>query len=168
MTIQTDILKPETPAYLELFSIDFAGIPGLSGLIYYFTPSSASPITWNGNSYLPWAIQIEGIGMASEGSPIRPTLNIGNLDANKLIGTIVFGYSDIIGAKVTYVRTFETYIGTSISLAPIKLLIGRKLSHNSKTISFELRSPLDKERGFLPHRQALKKDFPGLGLVKSR
>jgi hypothetical protein len=34
------------------------------------------------------------------------------------------------------------------------------------SLSFELRSPLDSDRGMLPKRQMLKRDFPGLGINK--
>lgn len=106
--------------------------------------------------------------MAGDGAPNRPTLTIGNLDANKLIGTLAFAYGDIIGATVTYIETFSTYISTSISLPPVTSVIGRKIVQTASTIQFELRSPLDKERAYLPNRQILKRDFPGLGVTKAR
>lgn len=169
MSIEQDIQKPVAPAYIELFILDLTTIPGLS-TIHYLTPSAGNTNTviWGGNTYLPWPIEIIGIESNSDGAPARPTLNIGNLDANKLIGSLAFQYSDIIGAKVRYIRTFESYLGGSgaISMPPLKYVIGKKKAHNQRAISFELRSPLDKERMYLPNRQMLKRDFPGLGINK--
>lgn len=170
MSIEADINAPATPAYVELFILDLSTIPGLGASIYYLTPSAgnSNPVIWGGNTYLAWPVEIIGVEASSSGAPARPTLNIGNLDANKLIGSLVFAYSDIIGAQVTYVRTFEPYLGGagSVSMPPLKYVIGKKKAHDQSVISFELRSPMDKERSYLPNRQMLKRDFPGLGINK--
>jgi lambda family phage minor tail protein L len=162
MTINQDITAPSVSPYIELFKLDLSTIPGLAN-IYYLTPSSSTQVVWSGQTYLPWAIKIDGIESNGEGSPARPSLSIGNLDINKLIGTLVFANSDIIGAELTYIRTLDSYLNTSISLPPITYTISRKTSHNSQVIQFELRSFNDKERAYLPDRQMLKRDFPGLG-----
>lgn len=170
MSIDQDVQSPVAPPYVELFAIDLTTIPGLGASIYYLTPSAwqSSGVVWGGDTYLPWPMELTGVEASSDGAPARPHLNIGNLDANKLIGSLAFVYGDIIGARVTYVRTFEPYLGGSgvISMPPLKYLIGRKLAHDETAVSFELRSPLDKERAFLPNRQMLKRDFPGLGINK--
>ena len=170
MTVQQDVKKSVAPAFIELFVLDLTNIPGLATTIYRLTPSAGdtNPIIWGGNTYYPWPVQIQGIEQNSDGAPARPTLTIGNLDASKIIGATVFAYSDIIGAKVTYIRTFSTYIGGagSASLSPLKYTIGKKKGHDERFLSFELRSPLDKERAYLPPRQMLKRDFPGLGTNK--
>jgi len=170
MSIETDIQSSSPPPYVELFILDLTTIPGLGTSIYYLTPSAgiSDTVVWGGHNFLPWAIEITGVEANSDGAPARPTLNVGNLDANKLIGSLVFTFSDIIGAKVQYIRTFEPYLGGdgTFCLPPLKYVIGKKKAHNSKAISFELRSPLDKERLYLPNRQMLKRDFPGLGINK--
>jgi lambda family phage minor tail protein L len=169
-TIQQAIQSPAAFAYVELFILDLSEIPGLGALTYYLTPSAGdtNTVVWGGDTFQPWPLEIVGVEASADGAPARPTLNIGNLDANKLIGTLVFQYSDIIGAKVTYIRTFEPYLGGigSISMPPLKYVIGKKNAHDDRVISFELRSPLDKERSYLPNRQMLKRDFPGLGINK--
>lgn len=170
MSIDQDANSQVAPDYVELFILDLTTIPGLGTSILYLTPSAGNTNTviWGGNTFLPWPIEIDGIEHNSDGAPARPTLNVGNLDANKLIGTLVFGYSDIIGAKVDYIRTFEPYLGGAgeISMPRLKYLIGKKLAHDESVISFQLRSPLDKERAYYPNRQMLKRDFPGLGINK--
>jgi hypothetical protein len=134
-----------------------------------FTPNVAgngTPIQFGGNSYTPYPIEIIGYSTTSDEAPARPTLNISNI--NKVCGMLSFALQDIIGAKVTYYRTFENYLNqsTKVSAAPLKFTIARKTAHNPAVLSFELRSPLDADRGMLPKRQMLKRDFPGLGINK--
>lgn len=168
MTIAQDAQAQVAPDYIELFILDLTAIPGLGASIYYLTPSSGTSVIWNSQTFIPWALNIEGIDISADGAPSRPKLNIGNLDANKLIGSLAFQYSDIIGASVTYIRTFSTYLGGagSISMSPLKYTISKKLGHTRQSISFELRTPIDRERAYLPNRQMLKSDFPGLGVNK--
>ena len=175
MTIQQDVLKSEIPVLIELFKVDLSKTnePGLAGSILYLTPmtnaadiSAPQPVSFGGNSYSPFPLQITGIESSSEGAPARPTLAVSNI--SKYFGGLVFAYNDIIGAEVTYIRTFSTYLNTSseISMPPMRYQIAKKVSHNKAAISFELRSFNDKERAFMPKRQMLKKDFPGLGINK--
>lgn len=167
-----DIVQQSTlPAFIELFEIDLTPISGQTS-VYRFTPmfNTANPgdghVTWNSYNYMPFPISISNIGFSIDDAPARPTLNVANI--NKLFGMLSFTIQDVIGAKVTYIRTFAEYIGGngSLSAPPLKFFIARKTSHNLMNISFELRSPVDKERAFFPKRQMLKTEFPGLGTNK--
>lgn len=175
MTISQDVLKSEIPALVELFKIDLSKTneTGLAGSILYLTPmtdssniTSPQSVIFGGNTYSPFPLQLTGIESSSEGAPARPTLAVSNI--SKYIGGLVFAYNDIIGAEVIYIRTLATYLGSSgaISLPPMRFQIAKKLSHNKAAISFELRQFNDKERAYMPKRQMLKKDFPGLGVNK--
>lgn len=168
-TIPATVLASTLPAYVELFEIDCSAIPGI-GVIYYATPnvnSNNTKVIFGNNTYEPYPIQITGFEQTSDEAPPRPTLSIANI--NLLFGMLAFTFQDIIGAKVIYYRTFAQYLGGAgkISAPPLKFYIGKKLSHTIQGISWELRSPLDKERSYLPKRQMLKKDFPGLGINKA-
>lgn len=170
MTISQDTEKSSVPAYVELFDFDFSStnIPELSESIFRCTPNnSESSIVFGGDTYTPFPIQITGINQSSEGAPARPKIVISNV--TKYIGGLVFSYNDIIGTTVTFIRTFEPYLGSSsrISLPPLRYYISKKTQHDKTLISFELRDFRDKERAFMPKRQMLKKDFPGLGINKN-
>jgi lambda family phage minor tail protein L len=171
MTIQQDVLKNEVPGYIELLEVDCSILPGNPGT-YYFTTSQGG-VTFGGTFYTFFPFLFGGFNISSEGAPARPTVEIANLtgltgEAIKLIGSLAFTNDDLIGVKVTYIRTFVNYLnlGSRISAPPLSYIIGRKLEHNRYKIKFELRSPIDKERAFLPKRQMLKRDFPGLGINK--
>lgn len=167
---KTDVLKSELPAYIELFEFDFstAGIPGLSG---YFR---CTPIK-HGDAYVLFGedqficnfpIEITGIEQTSGTAPARPQITITNVD--KYFGSLAFTYRDLAKTTVIYYRTFATYLNLPSRFAaqPLKFEIAKKLFHNKKTISFELRDPTDKERSYMPGRQMLRADFPGLGTNK--
>lgn len=160
--------------FIELFELNLSVIPAISPEFVksYWTPSGVhmegnvpTQITFKGNSYTPYPIQLTGISQVVEGAYPRPQLVIANLD--KLIGSYTFLFSDIIGAEVTYIRTFAKFLSVGLSSPPLTYYIARKVSHEIGSLTFELRTALDKERAFLPSRQMLKKDFPGLGVNKS-
>lgn len=169
-TLEQLVLKPELPALVELFEVNCTNIPQIN-TIYYLTSTAVKKgeagIFFGLQEYSPFPILIEGIESSSEGAPARPTISLANI--NKLFGALSFLYEDLIGCTVTYTRTFEIYLNSAskISAPPLKYVIAKKLLHTSSVIQWELRSPLDKERSFLPGRQMLKRDFPGLGINKN-
>lgn len=171
MTIAQDVLKASAPALVELFEIDFSttNIPALAGSIMRLTPmtEAGANVQFGGDTFTAFPIQISGISQSSEGAPPRPNLSVSNI--GKTLGAMAFQYEDIIGSTVTYTRTFSTYLntGSRISLPPLRYYISKKTVHNKTILSFELRDFRDKERAFLPKRQMLKKDFPGLGINKN-
>jgi len=177
MSIEQDILKSAAPAYVELFEIDCSMLGGGELSTYYLTnsPSICSfglDEFGNPRTYYPFPVAISGVETNSEGAPPRPKLELANLrglsgEALKLFGTLAFTYDDLVGIPVSFIRTFDTYLNlTSRIGVPLKYYIGKKLTHNRLGMSFELRSPLDKERAFLPKRQMLRRDFPGLSINK--
>lgn len=176
MSFEQDVLKSAAPAYVELFEVDCSMLGG--ELTTYYLTNSPSICTYGidelgqPRTYFPFPVMISGVEMSSEGAPPRPKLEIANLrdltgEAVKLFGTLAFLYDDLVGIPVTYIRTFDTYLNLTSRIGiPLKYYIGKKLSHNRLGLSFELRSPLDKERAFLPKRQMLRRDFPGLSINK--
>ncbi len=175
--VESVLAQTELPAYIELFKIDCSSI-GIVGNIFYLTPNLAadgvSKVIFGGQAYDPYPIQLTGFSQSSDGAFPRPRLDVSNIYGDSITGSNLFNiivsiYEDLIGSEVTYIRTFATYLNltSSISAPPLKFYIAKKLNHNSTGISFELRSALDKERAFLPARQMLKRDFPGLGINKA-
>lgn len=165
------VLQSTVSPYVELFEIDCTNITGM-GIIYYLTAES-TPLVFGGRTYTPFPLEISGISSSADGAPARPTIEISNVRdvtgaLTRFIGSLAFIHEDLIGAKVTYIRTFSDYLNLSsrISAPPLKYFIAKKLAHNKTTLKFELRNPIDKERAFLPKRQMLKRDFPGLGVNK--
>lgn len=165
MNIEQEARQPNPSAYIELFELTLKH----SGEVYRYTPMKSNEIIrWNYNDYYPFPIHIEGISFSSTEAPARPTLSIANVLPGRLFATLAFLHGDLVGSSVIFRRLFANYLGnsSSVSLTPLRFTIRRKLQSNNKIITFELGSPLDRERGFLPTRQMLKRDFPALGIVK--
>jgi lambda family phage minor tail protein L len=167
MSLEQEVNSSETSPYIELFIIDCTII---NKPMYYFTTGAAS-VTFDGQVYTGMGIRLTGVGTNSSAAPARPTLEVQNLVGLdgaflKLFGTLCFENEDMVGVEITYVRTFQNFLASGFSAPPLKYTIGKKLSHNRTAIKFELRSPLDRDRSFLPKRRMLKKDFPGLGINK--
>lgn len=166
-TIEQLVQKPVLPAKVELFEVDCTNIPALN-TVYYLTPmtDNGAKVSFGNQDYDPFPVSIEGLEESSEGAPARPTVTVANV--NKLFGSISFLYEDLIGCKVTYIETFSIYLNSAsrISAPPKKFTIAVKPYHDLEFLTFELRDPTDKERSFLPGRQMLKRDFPGLGINK--
>jgi len=169
MTIAQDLQKAELPAKIDLFEIDATAI---TGSIYRYTPmtNGLGEVVFNGNTYSPYPIAITGIDQVSEGAPPRPLLAITNVD--RFFGVLTATMQDLKGAKVIFYRTFEPYLNSGVSAAPMRFLINKKPTHNKTGIIFELKTFLDSDREFLPGRQMLRDGppetaFPGLGVNKS-
>jgi lambda family phage minor tail protein L len=180
MTIQQVVLQPQVPTFIELFEIDFSTInngqiPELVGTVFRITPMSDSRVDgavtmvkFKNQNYTPFPVRFSGMSQSSEGAPARPQIHISNVD--KTIGRFLFSYNDIIGATVTYIRTFDIYLGSNldgISLPPLKYYVSKKLAHDKRAITLELRDYRDKERMQMPRNQMLKSEYPGLGINKS-
>jgi len=170
-SIDLEVLKANVSAYIELFEMDCTAISGI-GIVYYLTTNKTA-VSFGGITYNPFPMSIEGIKSSSDGAPARPTIQMSNIANNlgslmKFIGSLAFLHEDLIGVKVTYIRTFASYLNSAsrISAPPLKYTISKKIEHNKTSLKFELRNPLDKERAYLPKRQMLKRDFPGLGINK--
>lgn len=170
-TIAIESISSNPSAYIELFEIDCSAISGM-GTIYYFT-TNLTAVLFGGTTYYPFPIHLNGVDITSDGAPARPTIEIANISNTagalmKFIGSLAFLHEDLIGAKVNYIRTFASNLNlpTRVSGPPLQYFIAKKNSHNKSSIVFELRNPLDKERAYLPKRQMLKRDFPGLGINK--
>jgi hypothetical protein len=105
----------------------------VTNTVYRFTPNvnpNNTPIMFGGDTYTPFPIEITSYSQTSDEAPARPTLSVSNI--NKFFGMLSFTVQDIIGSKVIYYRTFETYLNqpTKVSAAPLKFTIARKTAHN--------------------------------------
>lgn len=166
MTIEQDVQKPVTPAHIDLFEIDLTLFGGNILYLVGMVGDNYTKVQFGGQDYDPFPIAIDSFEQVTDGAPARPRLMVANV--NKLFGALAYQYRDIVGAEVVYIRTFENYLNqpARISRPPMKFVIGQKISHDRQALIFSLRSPLDKERAFMPKRQMLRKDYPGLGVNK--
>jgi len=115
-------------------------------------------IIWNGNSYYPSAIEVEGFEANILGRLPRPKVTVANEDY--VISSILRDYSDFRNGKFTRIKLFlkhldsinfdggENPFGEANSLMYIskeKYIISQKIIENKQIIQFELITPFDLE-----------------------
>lgn len=171
-SIETTVQSMELPSLVELFEITY------DGEVSYWTNSlMAGSLYWNGIAYTSLPIQITGIEYNETNSSESPKLQLTNVKNHfsLLIGSI----PNMKGATVTYVRTFETYIGftapesSSLFLFKRFLRIDKLLSKTAEHLVYECGTLTGFKEMVFPRRQMLrdgrpKLRFEGLGINKQR
>lgn len=156
MTITADLLSLTPGTRIELFVLDATAIPGGSLSYWHDGKNSAASIVWQGTTYDPWPIMVEGYEASTKGELPRPTLSISNVTG--AIGLLVRDLEDLVGARLTRKRTMAKYLDGMPGADPAQeleedvFLIERKLSETKDLVTFELASPLDAQGLRVPSR----------------
>lgn len=149
----------------DLYGVNFGAEPK-----YRFCPmiNGYNPIIWQGFSYQPLPIKIEGFEAKSDGTLPRPKIRIANPDG--LFSKIFYSNEDFVNAKVTRKRTFVRFLdeenfpnginpfGQSDPASQFNddvFFVNRKISENKTMIELELVSVLELDEAFVPARIVL-------------
>lgn len=150
-------LKPGAP--IELYVLDLNPI-GVAET-YYFSPQNDNGVelVWGGQTYTYAAISITGVEAGVDGVP-EPRLSLPNVD--KFASAIVLANQDLVGAKVTRIRTFADFLdgepladGNSF-LSQDTFRVFQKMRLNKVYAEFALRPLYSLEGRTLPGRVCLK------------
>jgi lambda family phage minor tail protein L len=150
----------QTSPFVELFTVDCTDI---GGSVYRFTPmtdGNDSSVSFGGITYQPLPIITTGWELNSTGTQPRPTLSVSNV--SKVLLSAVVSLGDIVGAKVTRIRTFAKYLDNGSSpdgnmyLPADVFVVEQKISHDNTMISWQLSSTIERLGMKLPRRQILK------------
>lgn len=136
MTILQDIYQLKPSNLVTLYELDLSPCIGRYGATtqdkYYWCDGvneTGSDLVWNGITYSRYPIQATGFDKQGNGSIPRPKLVAGNYGG--IIGDLAREYNDIIGAKLTRIRTFAKYLD-AINFNPANLYTkSTDLTHNS-------------------------------------
>lgn len=134
----------------------------LGGPVFAFTDSTdnGSPVIFDGITYSPIDLESDGWEANGQGSFPTPTLRISN--TNRIIGAAVITYNDLVGAKVTRLRTFRQFLDNGTTPDPTAMFpsdiyyVERKVAHNKIFVEWELSATMDQQGRQLPARQCLK------------
>jgi lambda family phage minor tail protein L len=187
--INKQLISINPDAIIELYEIDFSSIQSnfdeffdeygvnLSAEpIYRFTPmiNGNNPIVWQGKSYQPMPVKMEGFEHKTEGKLPRPTFSLANPEG--IFSKIIYSNQDFLNCKVTRKRTFARFLdddnfqnknlnnngGNPFGHSDVKAYfpediyyINRKTLENKEEIQFELVSPLELENAWIPARNVL-------------
>lgn len=118
MTILQDIYQLKPNNLVTLYTLDLSPCIGRYGAttndIYRWCDGVnelGNDIEWGGVTYTRYPIQASGFDKQGNGSIPRPKLIAGNYGG--IIGNLSRDYNDIVGAKLTRVRTFARYLDAS-------------------------------------------------------
>ena len=138
-------------------------------------------IIFNGQTYEPMALQVDGLEMRSDGKASSPTLSMANY-INGIQGAVsayCYRFKDFAGAKLKVIRTLAKYIdaenfaegnpSSNPNESKIKhCFIEQKTSENSTQVTFELSNPIDFQGLKIPVRNitgycdwAMRGDYRG-------
>lgn len=143
------------------------------GLIFRFHNNiklGRTSVFWQGNEYIAAPITAEGFEIAAKGTLPIPRLSITSNESGisflALLKEKIRQLDDLIGAKITRIRTFAKYLDAqnftgiteidnftpdpNVEFPRDVYYIDRKASENKYSITFELASILDVEGLFLP------------------
>lgn len=169
MTITQDLQQSTIPAFIELYELDCTSF---GGSVYRFTnsiPQTGTNIWFGGNPYMLVPIEMTGLDHRSDGSQSRPTMRISNV--SRVLLSAVIGLGDIVGAKLTRIRTFAPYLDDGETPNQNQRLeevfyIAKKTTQNKAVIEFEMCTALEKAQFKVPRRQITKANFPGVGAFR--
>jgi lambda family phage minor tail protein L len=184
---QLSSLTPDT--LIDLYEINFSNLQtnfemleDLYGInigadaIYRFCPmiNGTNPIVWQGNSYQPLPVKMDGFEQKSDGRLPRPTMTIANPEG--IFSKIVHSNKDFSNCKVTRKRTYARFLDDenfqnrnlnaagqnpfgeadpNSHLPDDVYFINKKSQENRKYIQFELVSSLELENSPVPARVVL-------------
>lgn len=156
-------LNPDT--LITLFELD-ATTQGVTEILRFHSGVSEvnTDLVFNGNIYYRYPIEASGFEWSSSGTLPRPTLTAANIDG--AITSLAMLHGDLLGAKLTRIRTFLKYIdavnfasGINPSADPTIRFpdevwtIDRKSKESKTAVEFELSAAFDITGVKLPRRQ---------------
>lgn len=167
MSIKNEIQKLSTTAVIELFVLDATSLGGRVTRFHAGTNVLLQPVVWQGETYEPFPMTIEGFDASTKGELPRPTVEVSNIGGG--ISQEIARYNDLVGAIVTRKRTMARYLDAVNSPGNVNpdadrneqfpddiFIINRKISENKQIVKFELVSPFDVAGVQLPLRQVIQ------------
>lgn len=157
MSVVADIQQLSPGALIELFELDATEIGG--DVARFHASIQAGTITWQGNAYSPWPVQVAGFARTGDDSQPSPTITVGNVDGS--ISALCIALADMVGAKVKRHRTLAQYLdgqptADPTAEMPVELwYIEQKTGEDKLQVEFTLSSVLDFGGRQLPSRQII-------------
>jgi lambda family phage minor tail protein L len=128
---------------------------------FYVTggPDGGEAVSFGGRIFSPWPVQAEGFetGTGKLPTPLLTLANIGGI-----LDPIVEQNADLIGAKLTRIRTYDRYLDTGAepngeAHLPLDVYEFAALeTHDDNVVSWRMSALIDQEGVKLPGRQCVR------------
>ncbi len=167
MSIADDIAALDADALIELFELDATAIDGPHLYFHAGTNELREKVTWQGQAYEAWPVEVQGFAWRSGGTLPRPKITITNIAG--LITQYLLEYQDLLGARLIRHRTLKKYLdavnfpgGVNESADPDQYLpdeiwyIFQKSGENKQQVEFTLAAAIDVQGTLIPRRQIIQ------------
>jgi lambda family phage minor tail protein L len=169
--ITSELQRLAPSAVIELFVLDLSLFK--EGVVRFHagTNELRRQVVWQGNTYEPFPIQVEGFEFNGNGQVPRPRLKVANVTGS--ITALLLSYQDLVGARMTRKRTLLKYLdgvnfasGVNPTADPTAefaddvFYIDRKSRETRDVVEFELAASFDLEGVALPRRQIVQNVCP--------
>lgn len=158
MTIRGHVQKASLGARVTLWHIDLSTF-GIEDFFITGGPDGGSAASFNDVVYSPWPVQAEGFELTTGKMP-TPTFTLANV--NGILDGIVEQNEDLIGARVTRIRTYDRYLDDGAepngdAHLPLDVYEFAALeTHDNEVVSWRLAALIDQEGVRLPGRQCVR------------
>ena len=166
LNLEADLQSLNPAPSVELFQLDTTpltminGVPG-AGEVYNWTPGDigGNAITFGGVAYPPLPVEFVDMKTTGGGTTPAPILRVSSLGG--LIGTLVASFADLVGAKVTRIRTFLDCVDGGVNADPTAFIgpdvfyVDRKSHHDKTYVEFTLAVSYDQQGKVFPGRQII-------------
>lgn len=154
-------------AVISLFELDMNSL-GYAGVMRFCRHTNAAgtgnPV-FMGNTYTTIDVEAEGFEWVANAPAPQPTLRLSNV--TNIVSSLLKDYRDLVGAKLTRIRTFARYLadGDEAALAyqgytTDIFTVERKTAHNKTMVEWKLSASIDQEGRMIPGRMVLRDNCP--------
>ncbi|MDT8372131.1 MAG: phage minor tail protein L [Gammaproteobacteria bacterium] len=171
MSISAEAQKLPANGIIDLFALDTTVIGGNDIFRWCnYVNELGTDVIYNAQTYTRFPIDATGFERTGDAKQPRPKLRAANVSG--LLGAALKELDDLIGAKLTRIRTFVKYIdaanfaaGNPLADPNVKFgdevwFVDRKAAENGLIIEFELSSALDLSGVKLPRRKITQNTCP--------
>lgn len=165
--IESDIQKLNPGSIVELFELDATALGGDILRWHNGVNAIGNDVVWNGEPYSRFPVEASKFERSIKGTLPRPVMRVANVSG--LVGAMVRGLDDLLGAKITRRRTFVKYLDAANFPGGVNpeadpncawpdeiWFVDRKASENGVFLEFELSSAFDVRGVKLPRRQCIR------------
>lgn len=169
--IYEDVQKLAPGNLVTMYEIDCRAI---GGDVERYHNHNDGVITWQGQQYLPWAIEARDFERTGDSQQPLPTISVGNIGEDQngkpitgVVSALCLALNDLKGATLIRRRTFARYLdavnfpsgnptaSSTEHLPDERWIISQKSGETPEVVEFVLSSPLMFDGVQLPSRQVI-------------
>jgi lambda family phage minor tail protein L len=167
LNFRTEIQSLDPSALIELFTLDTTPLTTINGQTgtgsqYLWTPGTLgdAAISYGGALYNPMPVTFTHMQTTGQGKAPTPKLTVSAIGG--LIVSLSIQYGDLVGAKVSRVRTMLKFLDgqpeadPSAFWGPDVFTVDQKTKHTPAELEFNLAIGFDQQGILFPRRQVIR------------